>query len=143
MRAASRGSSSFHGIAKQGPDPIRIWRFDTPGLERVLNLDLTLCKGPDIPVEIRRTIGPQPLQSSGEPALETGADCRELPFDGDLGEVIHGDAECFRGSLEVAERFLAVEMKSEGRATHGCSLHASSVEVVGFIDLGLCAVVLG
>ncbi len=118
MRVASRGSSSFHGIAKQGSYPVRICRFDTPGLEGVLNLDLTLGKGSYIPVEIRRTVRLQPLQDSGEPALETCADCRQLPLDGDFGEVIHGDPERFRGTLKVAERLFAVEMECESSAAH-------------------------
>src|SRR4051794_2646090 len=102
MRAASRGSSSFHGIAKQGSYPVGVWRLDTTGLERVLDLHLALSEALDIPLKILRAVGLQPLQRSGEPALETGADRRELPLDGDFGEVIHGNPERLRGPFEVA-----------------------------------------
>jgi hypothetical protein len=108
-----RGSSSFHGIAKQGSYPIRVWRFNTAGLEKVLDLHLALSEVPDILVEIRRAVGLQPLQGSGEPALEASGDCRKLPLDGDLGKVIQCDTERLRGPLKVTERLIVVEVKRE------------------------------
>jgi len=118
MRAASRGSSSFHGIAKQGSYPVRVRRLDPAGLEGVFDLDLALSEVSDVPLEIRRAVRAQPLQRSGEPALETGADGGELPFDGDFGELIDGDSERFRGPFEVPERLIAMEMDGEGGAAH-------------------------
>jgi hypothetical protein len=119
MRAASRGSSSFHGIAKQGSYPVRVRRLDPLGLEGVLDLDLALSEVSDIPLKIRWTVGAQPLQRSGEPTLKTGADGGELPFDGDLGEVIDGDSERLRGPFEVPERLITMKMDGEGSAAHG------------------------
>src|SRR4051812_941032 len=101
MRAVSRGSSSFHGIAKQGSYPICVWRFDTMGSKGILVLHLTSSEFPDIPVEIRRAIGLYPLQGSGKATLEASTDCRELPLDGDFGEVVHGDSERLRGPFKV------------------------------------------
>src|SRR3954465_10648976 len=124
MRVASRGSSSFHGIAKQGSYSIHVWRFDTAGLEGVLDLHLALGEVPDVPVEILRAIGLQPLQGASELAFETGADGSELPLDGDLGEVVHGDSERFRGPFKVTERLVVVEVQRESGAAHGFSLHS-------------------
>jgi hypothetical protein len=118
ISAASRGSSSFHGIAKQGSNPIRVWRFDTVSPKGVVDLHFTLSEVPDIPFEICRAVGLQPLQSSSKPALEAGADRRELPLNGDFGEVIDGDSERLSGLFKAAERLIIVEVKCESGAAH-------------------------
>src|SRR5947199_9421363 len=123
MRAPSRGSSSFDGVSKQASYPIRIWRCSTMGLEGVFDLHFALSEVPDIPVEIRRAVGLQPLQGSGEAALEAGADCRELALNGNFSEVIHGNSERLCGPLKVTERLIVVEMERESGATHEPSLH--------------------
>jgi hypothetical protein len=125
MRAAWRGSSSFHRSAKQGSYPIRVRRFNTADLERVLDLHLALSEVPDILVEIRRAVGLLPLQGSGEPALEASADCRKLPLDGDFGKVIHGYTKRLRDPFKVTERLVVVEVKRESGAAHGHSLRPS------------------
>ena len=123
MRAASRGWSSFHGIAKKSSYTVRIGRLHAAGLERILDLHLAPSKGSDIPVKVHRVIGAQLLQGSSEPALETYADRGELPFNGCLGELIGGDSKLRGSPLEVAKRLLIVEVECEGSLTHGPRLH--------------------
>jgi hypothetical protein len=121
MRTASLGSSSFHGVAKQGSYPIRVWRFNTEGLERVLDLHFALSEVPNILVEIRRTVGFQPLQSSAQPTFGTGTDCGEFPLDGDLGKIIHRYTQRLRGPFKVTESLIAVEVKCKNSPAHGLS----------------------
>src|SRR4051812_35456751 len=109
MRAASRGSSSFHGIAKEGSYALHVRRLHTASLEGVFDFHLASSDLPEVTVEVRRTIGFQTLQSSSEPTLETGSDCRELALDGHFGEIIGGNSERLRGAFKVAERLLVVK----------------------------------
>src|SRR3954469_20022232 len=112
-------------MAKQGSYAIRVWRFHKLGLERVLDLQLAARKVPDVPIEVCRGHGPQPLQGMGEPGVEAGAHHRELPLDGGFGERIRGDSKRLRGTLQVTERFLIPKTKRKGAATHENSLHLS------------------
>src|SRR6266545_5400434 len=123
MTAASRGSSSFHGMAKQSSYAVRVWRFHALRLEGILELDVTASKFSDISIEVRRSIGPQLAQSSGEPAFEAGSDCCELAFDGGFGQLVCGDPKLLCDPLEVSERFLVLEVEGEGGSAHGMSLH--------------------
>ncbi len=94
----------------------------TDGLKRVLDFDLAPSEVADILIEIRRAVGLQPLQRSGEPAFEADTNGCELPFDGDFGEVIHRHPQCLRGQLQVTEGLVVVEMDGKSSAARALSV---------------------
>lgn len=122
MTAASRGSSSFHGMAKEGSYAVWIWRSRAPSLEKVFDLDFTSSEFLDVPIEIRRAVRLQPIQGSGEPAFESGADRCKLSLDGGFGKLVRGDAERFCSPLEATEGFFVPEVERESGVTHAISI---------------------
>lgn len=93
-------------MAKEGSYALHVLRLHTASLEGVFDFHLASSDLPEIPVQIRRAIGLQPLQGASEPVLGAGADCRELALDGYFGEIVREDSECLRGALKGCGAFL-------------------------------------
>jgi hypothetical protein len=75
-------------MAKQGSYAIHVGSLYAVGSQRIVDLHLAARDFPDLPVEIFPALRLQALQSTREPALQTGADRGKLPLDGGLREIV-------------------------------------------------------
>ena len=98
-------------MAKQSSYAVWIWRFHALCPEGILDLDFASSKLADRSLEVLRVIGPQPVQSSGESAIEAGADRRELALDGGFGQLVRRDSKLLCDPLEIAESFFVLEVE--------------------------------